>query len=126
MSTPVASMARRAPSLTSGPPPSPAITLILCPPPPPASPYARARTPPRRRPPPPTPQGPAAAGWPEDGAGLPRLPGAGPYTARARLALCRGPGGPPPRDVNPGRVAARAGLGVEPHQAPAARLDEEL
>src|SRR4029077_6877355 len=33
---------------------------------------------------------------------------------------------PPPRDVNLGRVAARAGLGVEAHQAAPARLDEEL
>ena len=68
----------------------------------------------------------AAEGWPEDETGLRSLPGVGPYTARALLALCRGAGGPPPRDVNLGRVAARAGLGLEPHQAPAARLDEEL
>jgi A/G-specific adenine glycosylase len=68
----------------------------------------------------------AVEGWPEDEAGLRSLPGVGPYTARALLTLCLGAGGPPPRDVNLGRVAARAGLGVEPHRAPAARLDEEL
>jgi A/G-specific adenine glycosylase len=68
----------------------------------------------------------AAGGWPEDEAGLRRLPGVGPYTARALRALCLDAAGPPPRDVNLGRVAARAGLGVEPHQASPARLDEEL
>ncbi|HEX3605868.1 MAG TPA: A/G-specific adenine glycosylase [Candidatus Dormibacteraeota bacterium] len=70
----------------------------------------------------------AAEGWPADEAGLRRLPGIGPYTARALLALS-GNGAAataPPRDVNLGRVAARAGLGVEPHQASPARLDEEL
>jgi A/G-specific adenine glycosylase len=68
----------------------------------------------------------AAEGWPASEAGLRGLPGVGPYTARALLVLCLGAEGPPPRDVNLGRVAARAGLGVEPHQATAARLDEEL
>ena len=68
----------------------------------------------------------AAHGWPEDEAALRRLPGVGPYTARALLWFASGVAGLPPRDVNLGRVAARAGLGMEPHQAPAARLDAEL
>jgi A/G-specific adenine glycosylase len=68
----------------------------------------------------------AADGWPSDEAGLRRLPGVGPYTARALIALCHGGEAPPPRDVNLARVAARAGLGVEAHQASPGRLDEEL
>jgi A/G-specific adenine glycosylase len=68
----------------------------------------------------------AAHGWPEDEAGLRRLPGVGPYTARALLWFASGAAGPPPRDVNLGRVAARAGLGAEPHEVTAARLDAEL
>lgn len=69
----------------------------------------------------------AAEGWPADERGLRALPGVGPYTARALLALCDDDGdAPPPRDVNLGRVAARAGLGVEPHEAAPARLDAEL
>jgi A/G-specific adenine glycosylase len=68
----------------------------------------------------------AAGGWPADEAGLRELPGVGAYTARALLALCLDADTRPPRDVNLGRVAARAGLGVEPHQAAPARLDEEL
>jgi A/G-specific adenine glycosylase len=68
----------------------------------------------------------AASGWPAGEAGLRDLPGIGAYTARALLVLCLGADGPPPRDVNLGRVAARAGLGREPHQASPAELDEEL
>jgi A/G-specific adenine glycosylase len=68
----------------------------------------------------------AAGGWPSDEAGLRRLPGVGPYTARALIAFCLDGEAPPPRDVNLARVAARAGLGVEAHQAGAGRLDEEL
>jgi A/G-specific adenine glycosylase len=68
----------------------------------------------------------AAHGWPEDEAGLRRLPGVGPYTARALLWFAWGVAGAPPRDVNLGRVAARAGLGAEAHEVTAARLDAEL
>jgi A/G-specific adenine glycosylase len=68
----------------------------------------------------------ATQGWPADEAGLRELPGVGTYTARALLALSLDVEAPPPRDVNLGRVAARAGLGVEAHQAAPARLDEEL
>jgi A/G-specific adenine glycosylase len=69
----------------------------------------------------------AAGGWPADERGLRELPGVGPYTARALLALCGDdPEAAPPRDVNLGRVAARAGLAVEAHEATPARLDEEL
>jgi A/G-specific adenine glycosylase len=68
----------------------------------------------------------ATEGWPAGEAGLRELPGVGTYTARALLALSLDVEAPPPRDVNLGRVAARAGLGVEAHQAAPARLDEEL
>jgi A/G-specific adenine glycosylase len=68
----------------------------------------------------------SAEGWPADEEGLRALPGVGVYTARALLVLCLGADGPPPRDVNLGRVAARAGLGVEPHESTPARLDDEL
>jgi A/G-specific adenine glycosylase len=68
----------------------------------------------------------AAAGWPVDEPDLRRLPGVGVYTARALRVLAFGADGPLPRDVNLGRVAARAVLGVESHQATAARLDDAL
>ena len=66
----------------------------------------------------------AASGWPADEAGLRRLPGVGPYTARALLCLAFDRPGAPARDVNLGRVAARCHLGVE--TAPGARLDAAL
>jgi A/G-specific adenine glycosylase len=69
----------------------------------------------------------AANGWPQDEAGLRALPGIGAYTARALLAFafdCATV--PPPRDVNLGRVAARAVLGVEAGAVPTRRLDEVL
>jgi A/G-specific adenine glycosylase len=66
------------------------------------------------------------SGWPVDEAGLRGLPGVGAYTARALLVLAFGAGGPPPRDVNVGRVAARAGLGVELHETSARRLEAVL
>jgi A/G-specific adenine glycosylase len=67
-------------------------------------------------------------GWPHDETGLLTLPGVGTYTARALLAFTDlGSGdGLPPRDVNLGRVAARAGLGREPHEVTAAALDAVL
>jgi len=68
----------------------------------------------------------AASGWPRDEAGLRALPGIGPYTARALLAFAFDAEVPPPRDVNLGRVAARAALGLELHDAPPRRLDEVL
>jgi A/G-specific adenine glycosylase len=68
----------------------------------------------------------AGAGWPQDEAGLRNLPGIGAYTARALLAFAFDADVPPPRDVNLGRVAARAALGVELHQAPPRQLDEAL
>lgn len=68
----------------------------------------------------------SAAGWPHDEAGLKALPGIGAYTARALLAFAFDAGVPPPRDVNLGRVAARAALGVELHQAAPRRLDQAL
>ncbi len=64
--------------------------------------------------------------WPRDEAGLRALPGIGAYTARALLAFAFDAEVAPPRDVNLGRVAARAGLGVEAHAVPARRLDEVL
>ena len=68
-----------------------------------------------------------ARGWPADEAGLRALPGIGAYTARALLAFTRDDAAaPPPRDVNLGRVAARAALGVELHQAAPAVLDAVL
>ena len=61
----------------------------------------------------------ADAGWPRDERGLCRLPGIGPYTARALLAFAfDAEATAPPRDVNLGRVAARAGLGVEVEAVP--------
>jgi A/G-specific adenine glycosylase len=68
----------------------------------------------------------AAGDWPRDEAGLRALPGIGPYTARALLAFAFDADVPPPRDVNLGRVAARAALGVELHEAPPRRLDAVL
>jgi A/G-specific adenine glycosylase len=57
----------------------------------------------------------AADGWPADEAGLSSLPGVGAYTARALLAFSDvGTAVVAPRDVNVGRVAARAALGSEP------------
>ena len=66
----------------------------------------------------------AGSGWPADEAGLRRLPGVGPYTARALLCLAFDRPGAPARDVNLGRVAARCYLGVE--TAPGARIDVAL
>jgi A/G-specific adenine glycosylase len=76
----------------------------------------------------------AERGWPADEAGLRTLPGVGRYTARALLAFSdvggATPGsvatGLPPRDVNAGRVAARAALGLEPHAASPSALDAVL
>lgn len=68
----------------------------------------------------------AASGWPVDEPGLRRLPGVGAYTARALLVLAFGAEGPPPRDVNIGRVTARARLGVELHEASSRGLDQAL
>jgi A/G-specific adenine glycosylase len=69
----------------------------------------------------------AATGWPADEAGLRRLPGIGAYTARALLAFAFDPDSPaPPRDVNLGRVAARAALGAEPVGVPPATLDAAI
>lgn len=69
----------------------------------------------------------AARGWPRDDAGLRRLPGIGAYTARALIAFAFDPNAPaPPRDVNLGRVAARAALGCEPSDAPATALDAAI
>ncbi len=65
-------------------------------------------------------------GWPSDEAGLRALPGIGPYTARALLAFAFDADVPPPRDVNLGRVAARAALGVELHEASPRQLDDAL
>ncbi len=66
----------------------------------------------------------ASTGWPADEPGLRRLPGVGPYTARALLCLAFDRPGAPARDVNLARVAARCYLGVE--TAPGARLDAAL
>jgi len=68
----------------------------------------------------------ARDGWPTTEAALRALPGIGPYTARALLAFAFDVEVAPPRDVNLGRVAARAGLGVELHQAPSRQLDDTL
>jgi len=68
----------------------------------------------------------AQHGWPVDEAGLRKLPGVGSYTARALLTLAFGSPSAAPRDVNISRVTARAALDVEPHQAPASRLDATL
>jgi A/G-specific adenine glycosylase len=65
-------------------------------------------------------------GWPRDEPGLRALPGVGAYTARALLAFAFDADVPPPRDVNLGRVAARAALGVELHEATARQLDAVL
>jgi A/G-specific adenine glycosylase len=68
----------------------------------------------------------AQHGWPDNEEGLRALPGIGAYTARALLAFAFDADVPPPRDVNLGRVAARAALGVELHQATPAQLDSAL
>ncbi|HEV3125427.1 MAG TPA: A/G-specific adenine glycosylase [Candidatus Dormibacteraeota bacterium] len=69
----------------------------------------------------------AARGWPPDEAGLRDLPGIGEYTARALLLFAfDDEGAALPRDVNLGRVAARAALGQETHQATASQLDTAL
>jgi A/G-specific adenine glycosylase len=67
-------------------------------------------------------------GWPGDEAGLRALPGVGVYTARALLAFgdLNADATDPPRDVNLGRVAARAALGCEPHEVRPAALDAVL
>lgn len=55
-------------------------------------------------------------GWPATEAGLRALPGIGPYTARALLALAFEQEGPLPRDVNIGRVVDRvAGVDALSH-----------
>jgi A/G-specific adenine glycosylase len=69
----------------------------------------------------------ATEGWPADEAGLRSLPGVGAYTARALLAFSDiGAAVAPPRDVNIGRVCARAMLGTEPAQVAASALDAAL
>jgi A/G-specific adenine glycosylase len=70
----------------------------------------------------------AAHGWPHDEAGLRDLPGVGMYTARALLAFSDvgTVADDPPRDVNLGRVAARAALGCELHEAAPTVLDATL
>jgi A/G-specific adenine glycosylase len=68
-------------------------------------------------------------GWPRDEAGLRRLPGIGAYTARALLAFSSLGGAATaaaPRDVNLGRVAARAALGREVVEVTPAALDAVL
>jgi A/G-specific adenine glycosylase len=67
-------------------------------------------------------------GWPRDEAGLRALPGVGVYTARALLAFSDlgAVTVDPPRDVNLGRVAARAALGREPQDVRPATLDSVL
>jgi A/G-specific adenine glycosylase len=68
-------------------------------------------------------------GWPQDEAALQTLPGVGVYTARALLAFSDLGGddvAEPPRDVNLGRVAARAGLGRDPGDVAPATLDTVL
>jgi A/G-specific adenine glycosylase len=66
--------------------------------------------------------------WPRDEAGLRTLPGVGSYTARALLAFTDlgSESAEPPRDVNLGRVAARAGLGQDPDEVASAILDTVL
>jgi A/G-specific adenine glycosylase len=68
----------------------------------------------------------AEHGWPRTEPELRQLPGVGPYTARALLAFAFDADVLPPRDVNLGRVAARAALGVELHQATPKQLDDVL
>jgi A/G-specific adenine glycosylase len=67
-----------------------------------------------------------ARGWPRDERGLRSLPGVGRYTARALLTIAFDAPGVPPRDVNIGRIVARAALGVEPHAASERDLDDAL
>jgi A/G-specific adenine glycosylase len=69
----------------------------------------------------------AAHGWPRNEAGLRGLPGVGAYTARALLTFALGDEtAAAPRDVNLGRVTARAALGVEAHSVAPSRLDAVL
>jgi A/G-specific adenine glycosylase len=70
----------------------------------------------------------AGGGWPADEVGLRTLPGVGQYTARALLAFTdlSPDSAPPPRDVNLGRVAARAALGRHPGEVAPATLDAVL
>ena len=68
----------------------------------------------------------ARGGWPRTEEGLRALAGIGAYTARALLAFAFDADVPPPRDVNLGRVAARAALGAELHRATPAALDRAL
>jgi len=70
-------------------------------------------------------------GWPAGEGEIRALPGVGRYTARALLAFsdlghAAGALPVPPRDVNIGRVVARAALGQEPEQLTAATLDSVL
>ena len=67
----------------------------------------------------------ASEGWPADESGLRALPGVGVYTARALLAFSQVGLDPelPPRDVNLGRIGARAGLGREPQDVALRVLD---
>ena len=69
----------------------------------------------------------ARDGWPRTEAGLRALPGVGSYTARALLAFAfaQDDAGPP-QDVNLRRVAARATMGVEAHEARPADVDALL
>ncbi len=62
-------------------------------------------------------------GWPGDEVTLRRLPSVGPYTARALLVLAMDGPSRPPCDVNVSRVAARAALGLELHEATAAQIE---
>lgn len=68
----------------------------------------------------------AERGWPEHEAGLRALPGIGTYTARALLTLAFDRPGTPPRDVNAGRVVARAAFGAAAGAVPGRLLDAEL
>ncbi|HWF57889.1 MAG TPA: A/G-specific adenine glycosylase [Candidatus Dormibacteraeota bacterium] len=67
-------------------------------------------------------------GWPDGEAALRALPGVGVYTARALLAFTTlgSDKANPPRDVNLGRVAARAALGRDPAGVAPSRLDAVL
>jgi A/G-specific adenine glycosylase len=65
----------------------------------------------------------ARDGWPRTERELRQLPGVGEYTSRALLVLALGGKGAIPHDVNIARVAARAAVGVERHEASKAELD---
>jgi A/G-specific adenine glycosylase len=62
-------------------------------------------------------------GWPRTEVELRQLPGVGEYTTRALVVLAFGGRGPVPHDVNIARVAARAAVGVEHHEASKTQLD---